>query len=121
MHVRHEMPVPVERRPNGRMPHLDLDGLRMRPLGNQEARIGMPQIMEPYMARDTGLPQGPREAAVRQVVGIERLPISARVAPMIEEALVVVDVEAGVMVCGWRSLISTACTSQAASAPLDYP
>ena len=77
MHVRHEMPVPVERRLNGRMAHLDLDVLRMRPLGNQEARVGMPQIMEPHMPRDAGLPQGPREAAVRQVVGIERLPLLA--------------------------------------------
>jgi hypothetical protein len=72
MHVRHEMPIPVERRLNGRMPHLDLDVLRVRSLGNQEARIGMPQIMEPYMPRDAGLPQGPWEAGVRQVIGIER-------------------------------------------------
>ena len=37
----------------------------------------MPQIMEPDVPRDAGLPQGPGEAAVRQVIGIERLPVWA--------------------------------------------
>ena len=59
------------------MPHLDLDVLGMRPLGNQEARVRMPQIMQPHMPRNAGLPQGPRETAVRQVVRIERLSVPA--------------------------------------------
>src|SRR5438132_12029774 len=54
------------------MPHLDLDVLGMRPPGNQEARVRMPQIMP----RNAGLPQGPREA-VRQVVRIEWLSVAA--------------------------------------------
>src|SRR5437870_12595400 len=59
------------------MPHLDLDVLGMRPLGNQETRIRMPQIMQPHMPRNAGLPQGPRETAVRQVVRIEWLSVAA--------------------------------------------
>ena len=45
----------------------------MRPPGNQEARVRMPQIMP----RNAGLPQGPRETAVRQVVRIEWLTVAA--------------------------------------------
>ena len=49
----------------------------MRPLGNQEARVRMTQIMQPHMLRNAGLPQGPRETAVRQVVRIEWLSVAA--------------------------------------------
>jgi len=49
----------------------------MRPLGNQEARVRMPQIMQPHMPRNAGPPQGPRETAVRQVVRIEWLTVAA--------------------------------------------
>jgi hypothetical protein len=37
----------------------------------------MPEIMQSHMPRNAGLPQGPREVAMRQVVGIERLPLRA--------------------------------------------
>ena len=49
----------------------------MSPQGNEEARVRMPQIMQPHMPRNAGLPQGPRETAVRQVVRIEWLSVAA--------------------------------------------
>ena len=47
VHLRHEVPVAVERRLDRGVAELRLEVLRMRPLRDQEARVGVSQVVKP--------------------------------------------------------------------------
>ena len=80
--LRHEVPVAIERRLDRGVTELRLDVLRMRPLGDQEARVRVAQVVEPD-APKLGAPQGAPPVAVTEVVWscpgfVDTIPLGGR-------------------------------------------
>ena len=68
--LRHEMAVAIERRLNRGMTQLRLDVLRVGAVGDQEACIGVAEVVEAHSA-EAGAPERLRELPVTEVVRIE--------------------------------------------------
>ena len=73
MQLGHEMAVAIERRLNRGMAELGLDVFRVGAVGDQEACVGVPEVVEAYPA-EASTPERLRELPVTEVVRIERGP-----------------------------------------------
>lgn len=68
--LRHEMAVAIERRLNRGMTQLCLDVLRVGAVGDQEACIGVAEVVEAHSA-EAGAPERLQNLPVTEVVRIE--------------------------------------------------
>lgn len=74
MDLGHQMAIAVERGLDRGVAELRLDLLRVGPLGDQEARVGVPEVVKAHMA-ESGPPEDAGKVAVGEVVGIEGRPL----------------------------------------------
>ena len=73
----HEVPVNVHRDVDGRMPHERLDPLRVLAVGDQQARVGVAEIMKPDLAQPRA-PERRVETAVQQIAVVLRVARAVR-------------------------------------------
>jgi hypothetical protein len=66
MDLGHEMPVAVERRLDRRVPELRLDVLGMRALGDQQAGVGVAQVVKPDVPQASTPQEGREKTAARE-------------------------------------------------------